>query len=360
MQIDRSNYEIWIIDWLDGNLNDLQISQLNLFLKDNPDIRDEFEELPSLTVEPSSNHYQHKENLKKSLSEISPSQFEYISTAYLEGDLSSDQKGELSKIIENDPEKRKIFDTIQKTRLVPQKIVYSYKKRLIRLTLTQKVIRFSAIGLSAAALVAFIVATYITAPSAQITRPVMTSRNNVAEKDSTPLTIEKAAALKEIPKVQARKQVTPKKELPAIAMKEETAPEKEQDIYTKREAVTEISLKKIPVRVKSDLAMINQSNILITSSLPHVSYDFEEGRSNVGRFLARTFREKILKDKTTSDTPIRAYEIAEAGVSGLNKLLGWQMALNENKDDNGNLKSVYFNSRILKFNAPVKKHEPAP
>ncbi len=358
MGINRSNYEIWIIDWLDGNLNDFQISQVKLFLEDNPDIREELEELPSLTLEPSSSHYQHKDNLKRTPDDISPSQFEYISTAYLEGDLSSDQKDELAKIIENDPERRRIFDTIQKTRLVPQRIVYRYKKRLIRLTLTQKVIRFSAIGLSAAALIAFIVTTYITAPSVLVTGPEMTSRNIVTEKDSTPVTIEKPEVSKEIPKGQARKRVTTKKELPAVAINEETEPEKEQDIFSGREAVTAMSLKKIPVRVKSDLAMINQSNTLIASSLPPVSYDFEEGRSNVGRFLARTFREKILKEKTTSDTPLRAYEIAEAGVSGLNKLLGWQMALNEKMDNNGNIKSVYFSSRILKFNAPVKKTEP--
>jgi hypothetical protein len=55
---------------------------------------------------------------------------------------------------------------------------------------------------------------------------------------------------------------------------------------------------------------------------------------------------------------LKAYEIAEAGVSGLNKLLGWEMALDERKDENGKLKSVYFSSKILKFNAPVKNSEP--
>ena len=39
MKIDRSNYEIWIIDWLDGSLSDSQAEELKLFLNENPDIR---------------------------------------------------------------------------------------------------------------------------------------------------------------------------------------------------------------------------------------------------------------------------------------------------------------------------------
>ena len=48
----------------------------------------------------------------------------------------------------------------------------------------------------------------------------------------------------------------------------------------------------------------------------------------------------------------------KAGVTGLNKLFGWQMALDKKNDENGQPKSVYFSSKILKFNAPVKKREP--
>jgi hypothetical protein len=84
------------------------------------------------------------------------------------------------------------------------------------------------------------------------------------------------------------------------------------------------------------------------------------GMSNVARFIARTFREKILREKVTKNTPLQGYEIAEAGVTGLNMLLGWNMALNEKNDANGELKSVYFSSKILNFNAPVKKNVPQP
>ena len=53
MQIDRSNYEIWLIDWLDGNLNDIQAEELQLFLAENPDLKEEFDELAMFRLNPS-------------------------------------------------------------------------------------------------------------------------------------------------------------------------------------------------------------------------------------------------------------------------------------------------------------------
>jgi hypothetical protein len=85
-----------------------------------------------------------------------------------------------------------------------------------------------------------------------------------------------------------------------------------------------------------------------------VAYD---DRSRIGKFIAQTFRDKILKEDTPEDTPLKGYEIAEAGIEGLNKLFGWEMALTRNNDENGDLKSLYFSSRTIKFNAPVKNNE---
>ena len=57
MKIDRSNYEIWFIDWLDGNLNSLQIEQLKLFLDQNPDLKEEFNDLTPVKLVSSGNSF---------------------------------------------------------------------------------------------------------------------------------------------------------------------------------------------------------------------------------------------------------------------------------------------------------------
>jgi hypothetical protein len=118
------------------------------------------------------------------------------------------------------------------------------------------------------------------------------------------------------------------------------------------------SITAVPVSFDSGFkGEVLPNDLIALNQTPAVSV-FDDGRSKFSRFIAKTFREKILREKTGKDSPLKGYEIAEAGVSGLNKLLGWEMALDEKKDENGELRSVYFSSRILKFNAPVKKSEP--
>ena len=65
MEIDRSNYEIWLIDWIDGNLNSLQIDQLKLFLNENPDLREEFNDFNSMNLSSLRYFFQQQRTFKK-------------------------------------------------------------------------------------------------------------------------------------------------------------------------------------------------------------------------------------------------------------------------------------------------------
>ena len=177
MQIDRSNYEIWLIDWLDGNLSDLQVEQLQAFLNENPDILEEYSELTTFRLSPSAKPFNHKDHLKRKASEISESQFEYLCVAFLEKDLSSDQQSELKEITDLDPEKKKSFELIQKMRLFPEDIRYKQKRQLFRRTIIQKVLRLSYIGLSAAAIIALAFITYISIPRKQPVKSDNTTQN---------------------------------------------------------------------------------------------------------------------------------------------------------------------------------------
>ena len=80
-----------------------------------------------------------------------------------------------------------------------------------------------------------------------------------------------------------------------------------------------------------------------------------DDRSRVERFVAGIFRERVLRDSTYSDAPLKPYEIAVASIGGLNKLLDWNMELREITDDSGEVKSVSFSSALLSFNTPVRK-----
>jgi len=363
MKIDRSNYEIWLIDWLDGNLSDLQVEQLNIFLNENPELKVEYDELTSFSLKPTERSFPHKGLLKKSTADFSVTQFEYLCVAYLENDLSAGQQTELMESIDQDPEKKRTFELIQKIRLEPVSVSYKYKSKLIRKTPLQKVIRLSVIGLSAAATITLFIMTYLIIPRNLPEKISTTSQNIVI--DST--LFNRAAVSVPDKLITAKDTLLPKlkKEIliagdqannPVITQPDQTVLIAYDSLHRNPDDL-EIQLTKIPFYKKIDLKTRSVSNTLVASNSNLIIPGDDDERSNLSKFIAKTFREKILKETTSKNSPLKAYEIAEAGVTGLNKLFGWQMALNQNNDENGELRSVYFSSKILKFNAPVKKTE---
>lgn len=367
MNIDRSNYEIWLIDCLDGNLNEIQVEQLKYFLSENPDLKEESEDLTIFRLNPSGKTFQHKNHLNKTTSNLSGSQFDYLSVAYLENDLSSDQETELMEIIDQDPEKKMAFELIQKTKLSHVALSHKHKHRLIRRTIAQNVIRLSLIGLSAAAIITLAVITYISKPGTLQVKIEKTAQTILPDTSVKKPAIEIVSEIsKEITSV--RKITSSKKQSNnMIAVSRSTFStisetrmntKEPEDSLVRSADLSRTLITKIPVSQEISLKGDTLYNTLIALNSKVKAPEYDDDRSKLRKFIAKTFREKILKEKTAKDSPLKAYEIAEAGVSGLNKLLGWEMALDEKKGANGELKSVYFSSKILKFNAPVKKTEP--
>lgn len=367
MNIDRSNYEIWLIDWLDGNLNEIQVEQLKYFLSENPDLKEESEDLTIFRLNPSGKTFQHKNHLNKTTTNLSGSQFDYLSIAYLENDLSSDQETELMEIIDRDPEKKITYELIQKMRLSPVALSYKHKHRLIRRTIAQSVIQLSLIRLSAAAIIILAVIIYISKPGALQVKIEKTSQAILPDTSiKKPASEIVSKVSKEI--TSGRKITSSKKQsanLVAISRRtfstnSETPmnPTEPEDSLIRSAALPLSLINKIPVSQEISLKGDTIANTLIALNSKVIAPEYNDERSKLRRFIAKTFREKLLKEKSAKDSPLKAYEIAEAGVTGLNKLLGWEMALDEKKGANGEVKSVYFSSKILKFNAPVKKTEP--
>jgi len=365
MNIDRSNYEVWFIDWLDGKLNSFQTKELNNFLDRNPDLKEEFNDLSIIPLVSPEDQYPNKDVLKRSAEEISESQFEYFCAAYLEKDLSDLGKSEVDEIISKDPQQKRVFELIHKTHLQAPAIKYKFKKQLLKRTTAQKIIRMSVIGLSSAAAIALIVATYITLPrnlqnnintEALVIRPDSNLLSPLSEKVPA-IIISSNNKQNEVIKERENKIIVNK----SGQMQNLIAAEVEYNLQDSTFKLSnEPGIEKIKLTKFNGL---NRSTLADELALSFIYIPDEEpvnARSKIGKYIAKTFREKFLKEETPADSPLKAYEIAEAGVTGINKLFGWEMALDKKSDENGDLKSVYFSSRIIKFNAPVKKSEPLP
>jgi hypothetical protein len=363
MKISRSNYEIWFIDLLDGNLSYDQIEQLNLFLADNQDIQEELQEMSELKINPPSVEFKGKAGIKKVPAEISDLQFEYLCEACLEKDLSEEELRDLSEIINSNPSRKNVFELFKKLKLTPPEIKFKNKKKLLQRTPFQKVIRSNVFSLSAAASVAILIVSYLFIPGNRLYR----------ERDFSKLIVNEGRVINS-PFVQQIKSEYPKEQKQLVKINNDIAPAsvnkltalfsysdsaEKNIIETTRQIVYEETIHSAEILRYSDILPLYHTGIQ-NSGLIHLSLNNEiidEQRWAVGRFFAKIFREKILKENTIDDSPIKGYEIAEAGVTGLNKLLGWEMAFEKNNDENGELKSIYFSSKILKVQAPVNKSE---
>jgi hypothetical protein len=74
--------------------------------------------------------------------------------------------------------------------------------------------------------------------------------------------------------------------------------------------------------------------------------------------IALMFREKILGESIPDPSPLKGWEIAGAGIQGINKLLGWEMAYEVTEGEPGEAGTLDFSSRFIKFQTPVRKVDP--
>jgi hypothetical protein len=354
MKIDRSNYEIWFIDRLDGNLTEQQTEQLMLFLSENPDLQDELRDMDSSVIIPPPAEFTGKAGLRKTAAEITDIQFEYLCAAYAENDLSPEEVNEFSQITASDPRRRKTAELIGRIKLLPPDIRYLHKNRLRKTTPFQRTLRLSAALLGTAATIALLITLSVSIPG-----------NEMGDRDNISQTITNENATEQ-PVIQ---------QLTANPPAESGKSEDEVNIIAPATSIPSSAVHEIRGLVKDRgvTDIIHTAEVLPCSAIVPVYYSGlkehtlirlsfnnpvqADDRWAAGRFVAKLFREKILKEETVNDSPIKGYEIAEAGVAGLNRLLGWEMALEKSSYENGEPKSVYFSSKVLKIQAPVNRTE---
>jgi hypothetical protein len=353
---DRSNYEIWLIDYLDGNLDPRQVEQLISFLENNPDIKEEFNEITQYNISPDNNSFRHKNNLKKTVSDLSESQFEYLCVAALENDLSDSQAAELNEIFAESPEKRKTYELIQKLKLSAPMVEYRKKYKLIKLTTMQRIVRFTAIGLSVAATIAIMISIFNISvnKSTRIAIVNLKDTNAVVANQVKRAPIIPAVVEKETKYLPLNNDLSLQKTV-SDEMKSSKTGSSVADSTIIKSTIQPVIISKIDYKENVRIAKGNFVGTLVAIKTPgnNIPGTIEEPGS--GGFIAKIFREKILKASDPEQGQLKVFEIADAGITGLNKLLGWQMSLKKNKDTKGEVKSVYFSSKLLKFNAPVKK-----
>lgn len=140
MKITRDNYQTYFLDYWEIGLDKETQQELVVFLQNNPDLLDEFNDCKDLLnckVQPDLNVKFPRKNILKKLDvnpvgSINVMNWEEVTIAWLEGDLNEEQKAEFEEFLKANPHLEKEIKLFQLTRLVPENIPFENKKAFIQ------------------------------------------------------------------------------------------------------------------------------------------------------------------------------------------------------------------------------------
>ena len=135
IEISRDNYELYVLDYIEGNLPmDIHI-KFEVFLSQNKDIEEELSELPDFTPDVSERLEQEDIlSLKKGelqAASITKENCDYFFTAYHEGDLNEAEKNRVDEFIRLNPDVKDDFTQVGLLVFArDSEVIFPFKKEL--------------------------------------------------------------------------------------------------------------------------------------------------------------------------------------------------------------------------------------
>ncbi|MEN8928337.1 MAG: hypothetical protein ABF242_03840 [Flavobacteriales bacterium] len=130
--ITRENYEVYFIDYLEGNLSDDKIALIENFLDKNPDLKTELTEFSSTPIIEIGEHESIDFSYLKKKERSELTALENLFIGKIEGDLTVSELDELNSHLTKFPEQEKVLASFEMTKLTPQTIIFSDKQSLKR------------------------------------------------------------------------------------------------------------------------------------------------------------------------------------------------------------------------------------
>jgi len=133
MQINRNNYEAYLLDYIEGTLDEMGRDELVLFLKQNPDLHVNLDDVEVTPLIPDSKLvYDDKNLLKKTVIHLSgpihQENYEEWIVAFLEGDLSHSEQEQFQEFVKLNPSLHNEIAMFKNTFLSPDENVQYHEK----------------------------------------------------------------------------------------------------------------------------------------------------------------------------------------------------------------------------------------
>lgn len=126
MKINRNNYEIYMVDYLDGQLSKDDEQDLMQFLEKNPDLKEELDLIQNTSLPDAEVVFDGKDVLKKNLEEevISDDNIDEWCIASIENDLTKQGQLKFARALESQPAFKNTFTAYLKTKLEAENIPF--------------------------------------------------------------------------------------------------------------------------------------------------------------------------------------------------------------------------------------------
>ena len=364
MKINRNNYEIFFLDYMDGNLDPALIAELLIFLEENPDLKEEFEdfELISVSVE-SSVIFKDKNNLKKNhvtgIDNINSTNYQNYFIASLENDLNAEELNQLKLFFKKNPSLINEYKLFENTFLSPdKKIIFLDKKTLKRYPfsiLSKKAVYYS-VSIAASILILFSIL-------------FIDFKNNITEDSEIPAKIASVSStiiFNKIPFKKYKNMLDYRKMYLSIALYEEPK------IYH-YEKLVKIPVNNVAMNLNEFFVVGEQDkNIIEKKYYPESDYKIQikpdeifytsRDKTLIGSILVNSFgkiKSIFLKNQKTPDNDnpkkFTFLALADAGIKGFNYLTDNDLKINKKYDDKGNLVAYSFVSDNFQIFRSVKK-----
>lgn len=129
MKINRNNYELYFVDYLDNNLSRGDLLEFMAFLAENPDLEEELNLVKNINLEPENISFNAKESLKKTNNiDITKERFEELCIGKIENTLTNEELLLLETQIKLHPELEKELKLFELTLVKPDLSVEFYSK----------------------------------------------------------------------------------------------------------------------------------------------------------------------------------------------------------------------------------------
>ena len=370
MKITRSNYESFLIDYLENNLNSREKLEMELFLQNNPDIEEEMAELSNFQLQAEEISYDSKILLKKSeMLNKEGNLFEENCIAYYENDLSLKEKNELLKLIEKDSLLKQEFLLYEKLKLNPDfSINYPNKNGLYH---GKKIgLRTRLQYLSAAASIAVLFAigfSMFSKNNSFTSGNRFRSAQNIALMQEKNIPLKKSNVLIKIEMPELKKMSMPleekrisSKEGNQLAYQEKLQTSNSIAAYDKTitKADARINIKPIQTSAKELKEVVLAKNNM-QESQPDIPLNYANAVNlheyqTIPEFLKESVKEKIAA-LPVKKRKFDAFTLLKTGLTGIGKLTESEVNLEKEFNDKGELVAYVYTSNLISFRKVVKK-----